>query len=255
MVREPLLWAVRAVSMCALHHRQLETRCWNCGRTPHILTGRSRSGHCGHCQAWLGSNDPGPPGDEETAPEEAYELWVAREIGGFLRAAPFVSHAMSAAILRANLRTCSQHLFRKGARGRSFAKIIGASASQVVGWLINGYLVKLAPLMRISYRLGIPILDLLSCPPEVFRPDWSVVEENLRRAAGDAGPTTSRRVMAIPNSPDPMPLTAVLQITGYNSSVTSVIRTRRSIANLWSNIVRPEERPGRSACGKLVVRP
>jgi len=217
MVREPLLWVLRAVSMCTLHRRQLETRCWNCGRTPHVLTGRSRSGHCGHCQAWLGSNDPGPSGDEQTAPEEAYELWVAREIGGLLRAAPCVSHAMSAEILRANLRACSQHLFRKGARGRSLARIVGASASQVVGWLINGYLVKLGPLMRISYRLGIPALDLLSCPSEVFSPDWSLVEENLRRTAGDASPMNPKRVIAIPDSPHPMPLTVVLQITGYNS--------------------------------------
>jgi hypothetical protein len=216
MVREPLLWVLRAVSMCTLHRRQLETRCRNCGRTPHVLTGRSRSGHCAHCQAWLGSNDPGPPDDEQTTPEEVYELWVAREIGEFLRAAPRVSHAMSSEILRANLRTCSQHLFRKGARGRSFARIVGASGSQVVGWLINGYLFKLAPLMRISYRLGIPALDLLSCPPEVFSPDWLLVEENLLRTAGDARPTNSKRVIAIPDSPEPMPLTAVLQITGYN---------------------------------------
>jgi len=128
-----------------------------------------------------------------------------------------VSHAMSAEIRRANLRTCSQHLFRKGARGRSFARIVGASAPQVTGWLTRGYLVKLAPLMRISYRLGIPALDPLSCPPEVFSPDWSSVEENLCRTAGEASPTNSKRVIAIPESPDPMPLTAVLQITGYNS--------------------------------------
>ena len=30
-VRELLLWALRPVSMCAVHQRQLETRCWNCG--------------------------------------------------------------------------------------------------------------------------------------------------------------------------------------------------------------------------------
>jgi len=78
MVREPLLWVLRAVSMCAVHCTQLETRCWNCGRTPHVLTGRSQSGHCGHCQAWLGSNDPSPPGEKQAAPQEAYDLWVAR---------------------------------------------------------------------------------------------------------------------------------------------------------------------------------
>jgi TniQ len=216
MVREPLLWVLRTVKVCAPHRRQLETRCRNCGRTPHVLTGTSRSGYCGHCQAWLGSNEPGPPTNEQTAAQEAYELWVAREIGGFLRAAPSVANAMSAEIIRANLRTCSQHLFRKGAKGRSFATIVGAPSSQVVGWLSNAHLVKLAPLMRISYRLGIPALDLLSSP-ELFSPDWSLVEENLSRAADDAGSTTSRRVIAIPNSPDPMPLMAVLQTTGYKS--------------------------------------
>jgi hypothetical protein len=43
------------------------------------------------------------------------------------------------------------------------------------------------------------------------------VEENLRRTGGDASPTNSKGAMAIPDSPDPIPLTAVLQITGYNS--------------------------------------
>ena len=217
MVREPLLWVLRTVSVCTLHRRQLETRCRNSGRTPHVLTGTSRSGHCGHCQAWLGSNEPGPPSNEHAAAQEAYELWVAREIGGFLGAAPSAANAMNAEILRANLRTCSQHVFRKGAKGRSFATVVGAPSSQVVGWLSNAHLVKLAPLMRISYRLGIPAIDLLSSPPELFSPDWSLVEERWSRAADDAGSTTSRRVIAIPNSLDPMPLMAVLQTTSYKS--------------------------------------
>lgn len=215
-VREPLLWAVRPVSMCALHRRQLTTRCWSCGRTPHVLTARSRSGHCGHCQAWLGSNESGLHGEGETDPQQTYDLWATREIGGLLRVAPFVSHAMSAETLRANLRTCSEHLSRKGPKGRSFAGIVGASGPQVVGWLTKGYLVKLAPLMRISYRLGIPVLDLLCCPPEIFGPDWSLVEQNLR-TAGETGSTSSRPVMAIPDSCDPMPLTVVLEKSGYNS--------------------------------------
>jgi hypothetical protein len=216
IVREPLLWVLRTVKVCALHRRELETRCRNCGRTPHVLAGTSLSGHCGHCQAWLGSNEPDPAIDEHTAQQEPYEMWVAREIGQFLRAAPSVSHAMNAEILHANLRTCCQRLFRRGAKGRSFATILGAPSSQVVGWLCNGHLVKLAPLMRISYRLGIPATDLLSCPPELFSPDWSGVEENLCRVSGDAGRTTSRRII-IPNSTDAMPLAAVLKLTGYNS--------------------------------------
>ena len=217
VLREPLLWLLRPVSLCALHHRPLETRCWKCGRTPHVLTGRSRSGRCGHCQVWLGSNQPKLPGNGEAAPQQTYDFWAAREIGQFLRIAPSASDTLKAEILRANLHTCSEHLFRKGRRGRSFAAIVGASALQVGRWFNKGFLVKLPRLLRISYRLGIPMLDLLSSPPEAFRPDWSLVEENLRRTAGEASLTNSRRVIAIPDSCGPIPLTVVLQITGYDS--------------------------------------
>jgi hypothetical protein len=43
------------------------------------------------------------------------------------------------------------------------------------------------------------------------------VQENLRRTAGDAGPASSRRVMAIPECSDPVPLTVVLEKSGYKS--------------------------------------
>jgi hypothetical protein len=91
---------------------------------------------------------------------------VTREIGELLRVAPFMLPPPSKEVLRANLR--NQQPAPKGAGKRSLAGIVNASSLQVSRWFTKGYLVKLASLTRISYRLGIPVLDLSRCPPEVF---------------------------------------------------------------------------------------
>lgn len=54
IVYEPLIWSLRAVSVCRKHHRFLIELCPSCTRTNLLIDRRSSSGFCSHCNAWLG---------------------------------------------------------------------------------------------------------------------------------------------------------------------------------------------------------
>jgi len=222
--REPLLWAFWPVSVCALHRRPLETQCHQCGQTLHTLSARMRPGYCCHCQAWLGSSETASHSAPEANGEQTYGFWVSSEIGDFLRVAPSLSHMLSPETLCENLNVCRKRLAR---RGRTFAGIAEVSDSQMFGWFRKGYLVKLTSLMRISYRCGIPILDLLTCPPDAFQPDWLRIEENLNRTATNRR-TPPSQCLTSPWDVHPLPLWKALEISGYKS-ITQLRRRNRQL--------------------------
>ncbi len=201
-----------------------------------------RPGYCCHCQAWLGSDKSASQRAAETNEEQTYGFWVSSELGSFLRMAP--SLTLSPGTLCENLNTCRKRLAR---RGRTFASIAEVPDSQMFGWLHKGYLVKLTPLMRISYRLGIPILDLITCPPDAFRPDWFRVEENLNRTAIKR--KTPTQYLATPSDVRPLPLSMALEISSYKS----ITQLRRRNPQLHRELV-IQHRETRDAVWKEKLR-
>jgi transcriptional regulator with XRE-family HTH domain len=90
VVYDPLLWAVAAVTACPRHRRRLRLQCEGCRRPLPTLASRSRSGHCPHCDRWLGTPPEGPLGldDALEAAELACQMGVVDAIGAMIAAAP-----------------------------------------------------------------------------------------------------------------------------------------------------------------------
>ncbi|MGG1880370.1 helix-turn-helix domain-containing protein [Paenibacillus cisolokensis] len=53
-VYEPLIWLIKAVSVCRKHNTLLVERCPNCSRRNLVMDRRSSPGFCSHCNTWLG---------------------------------------------------------------------------------------------------------------------------------------------------------------------------------------------------------
>lgn len=101
-VYEPLLWALRSVSVCPRHQQPLDQLCPHCGRGQYTFSANSRPGYCSRCRTWLGERFD-PTDSAIVDPLLTEQVWTAEAVGEILAASP---RAPDAAIARRNLRTC-----------------------------------------------------------------------------------------------------------------------------------------------------
>lgn len=145
-VYERLLWAFQIVTVCPEHRCPLETVCRSCGRTPYVLSPRSRPGYCSHCQCWLGR-------DPETADQSLAEpLRIAEMVGELLSAAAGLPAGFSLDQFRENTRMLARKgQFRGDLRSRN-----------VRGWMNRGCAPRLDSLALLSRSQKVSILQLLT---------------------------------------------------------------------------------------------
>jgi len=162
-VREPLLWSIAVVVVCPTHGRVLETRCPSCGHEQTPLSTRCRTGFCGSCHRWLGLATESAPGEgsqfaEVTPGQHGWNLWVAREIGRLIAAAPTLTLEPTRASLVAHVRahTAAQ------AKGSHDALTVPSNEHALESWLRHARLISLSTLLRVSRRLDTTPLHLLT---------------------------------------------------------------------------------------------
>jgi len=184
-IYDPLLWAIKPVSMCPVHRRSLLETCPHCKRETRALTARSRVGCCARCRQWLGDDG----GRMEAAGQELlHQIWVAENVGTLLAWAPSSVHLPGAAALRANLRAAIDDL----AEGNesALARTIGMDVTDSKSWITRHGTPRLDSLLQVCWRLGVPLLRFLTERLEAGDPDW----EHARAAVKRAGRSTSKRL-------------------------------------------------------------
>lgn len=79
-IYEPLLWCIKAIKICPVHHEPLVSNCPYCGSSSLVLAPRTLPGYCAHCERWLGysTNSPQAPENIED------QIWVTQELGELL---------------------------------------------------------------------------------------------------------------------------------------------------------------------------
>jgi hypothetical protein len=154
-VYEPLLWAMGEVSACSVHHSLLEDRCPHCGRQQHVISAKSRPGHCCRCRRWLGRKSVPDMSNEGRA-----KVMAASSIGELLSAASKLVHAPSREHFVQNLRFCIEDL-AAGNMSR-FAVATGVSFDAMFDWFTPGRLVRLNLLSRVCALVGVSPLRFFS---------------------------------------------------------------------------------------------
>jgi DNA-binding XRE family transcriptional regulator len=160
VVYEPLLWAVRAVTVCQRHGRSLRTICGRCGQPSHALASRSRPGHCPACGAWLG--EPANVGclDEgQVAGEAGRLLWAAGEVGELLAVAPKLERLPSRGDV---LKSSSEHVREYLGSLPALSKLAGVNKTTLWQWSKGKYLPQLESLLKLCYCFEIPLLDFVT---------------------------------------------------------------------------------------------
>jgi hypothetical protein len=177
-IYEPLLWMVARVSICPLHQQILTTICPHCQREPHVLSCRSRPGHCSRCGGWLGSLT-----DERSnvggATDWNQERSIAETVAALLARAPTLEHPPSVELVKINLRACMAEL--AGGNESLFLRAAGLGAKTLPEWLSGHLLPRLDSLLTVCVRLGIPLLRFITEPLSFAAGDWEHAREVVAR--------------------------------------------------------------------------
>jgi hypothetical protein len=159
-VYSPLLWVIRAVTVCPAHSTSLVDRCPHCHSQFVSLRVNARPGYCSICSHWLGSS---PHKDKYSADE--YSLWAARSVGQVLAAMPELQLIQPHVELTANLQRCLRQ--SEGATRQSLAALAGAAPCAFLGWVSRRIKPTLAHLCRLTFELKLPLLMLFKgVPPQ-----------------------------------------------------------------------------------------
>lgn len=164
-IYNPLLWALRLVTVCPVHLCPLVDRCPHCQSYLAPLSARARPGYCSACFEWLGGAAPQLPaqGLPEAGP---YARWAATSIGQVLAALPSLQPHLLPAVLEANLLGCLTQT--EGVTRESLSVLAGASPTTFGAWLSGRVKPSLDQLCRLCYQLKLPPVQLFHGVP----PDW-----------------------------------------------------------------------------------
>ncbi len=167
-IYEPLLWALRGVTVCPYHQCPLRLLCQHCQRLIGPLDSRSRSGYCSRCEQSLVPTAVAlKSGATAISNDElVWATWVANALGDLLAAGPQLPRTPTREHLAQTIRLCID----RAASGNpsAFARLLHVGRGDVNRWHRGKALPRLNVLLNIAYRLGTFLPDFLSgCPASV----------------------------------------------------------------------------------------
>jgi AraC-like DNA-binding protein len=215
-IYDPLLWTLEAIAVCPLHKTFLTTSCPNC--EAHLLhfASRSRPGFCYHCKGWLGlsSNAVSSKMLLRSGEDMSWQLWKAETIGTLLANASTVKVPTREEVAR-SLRYCIDN-FSWGRVSR-FASQFEVPSKRVQGWLNCERIPVLETLLKLTYKMNIPLLTFLCGSFEK--------EGNTTKKSGEAKPRSGYKLThdevrkllegAVSSGP-PEPLQEFVRFTGWS---------------------------------------
>jgi transcriptional regulator with XRE-family HTH domain/AcrR family transcriptional regulator len=161
---EPLIWAIKAISICPIHYERLSQICPHCNRSVPILSVFSRVGYCSRCRRWLGTSAITTETEKSDVQsvsdsELTQQLPIIHSISELLSRAPSLASLPSNQSFIANL----TKYIEKHARNNInlFSDLVEIWSGTIRRLLLGKVKPRLEMLWRICSRLNISLLDLL----------------------------------------------------------------------------------------------
>lgn len=204
-IYSPLLWSIRAVTVCPAHPTLLTDRCPHCHLQFASLRANSRPGYCSVCSQWLGTL--GMPLPKGSADEREYNLWVSTNVGQVLAIMPELQRIQASVALRGNLQRCLNQV--DGATKEALATLANADPCAFLRWLSGRGKPTLDHLCRLSYQLEIRLAMLFTGVPGEWRgPERLRQQNDFRKDRSVIASTELRRSLAAALSEKPPPSVA-----------------------------------------------
>ena len=160
-IYEPLLWALRAVTVCPYHRCLLRQLCPHCERVIGPLDYRSRSGYCSRCGQWLVPTSTGSGAACATLSSNQlmWATWVASTFGELLSIAPHIACPPTREQLAETIGLCIRRI--SGGNASEFARLMQVGRGDVGKWQRGKALPRLSLLLNIAYRLEASLPEFL----------------------------------------------------------------------------------------------
>lgn len=241
---DPLLWCIKAASICSKHLRLLEDRCPACRRRSRPLANGYIVGHCPGCRSWLGTSGKVRPIREPDRVSDPFLMWSSSQIGTLLAAVPEMQGNLHRQPLQDVLRYTLE-LIPLGQQETLFSAL-RITRRSLNTWARGEVHPRLAGLCRLSFSLQLPLLDLIS--GELTRIDLEKSFQALCEGTSASMPTsrsTGRKdavdlpyektlelVIQAPKEIPPPTVHALALRLGYVSATTLQRRHPRECDNL-----------------------
>lgn len=219
IIYEPLLWAIGLVTRCPRHDSPLLEHCPHCGRQSRPLTVYSRPGHCAQCQVWLGSPvaEMAPETRPRVTPALDLELWRAQAIGDLLAMSPSLPETSLHTILLTNLQACVDAVADGNVDALADACQVSRAAFR--SHLCGRGVPTIAILVRLGFRLGVPLTTFLQSPTLEATRQWERAQHVVpreRRGHAYRSAEDVRRVLLQATQEQPVPsLSEIAKRVGY----------------------------------------
>lgn len=233
-VYSPLLWAIRAVTVCPAHSTLLTDHCPHCHLQFASLRAHSRPGYCSVCSQWLGTL--GMPLPKGSADEREYDLWVSTTVGQVLAILPELRRIQASVALRVNLQRCLNQM--EGATKEALATLADAGPCAFLGWVSGRFKPTLDHLCGLSYQLELPLAILFKGVPAEWRgPERLRQQNDFRKDRSVIASAELRRSLAATLSEKPPPSVAeIARRLKFRRTATLWVREPdlcRQIAARW----------------------
>ncbi len=152
---EPLIWALKFISVCPVHQCRLLSFCAVCKRTQPLLTRTTRPGYCAICKSplWKETN-----ADEVRAKIDDYDNWVLKNIMALLAQTPLLKHILLQKIVMDNLTA----YIRSFPDASSFASASGIPHCTATRWVRGESFSSFYHLLQICYVTETPLMKLFN---------------------------------------------------------------------------------------------
>jgi AraC-like DNA-binding protein len=191
---EPLLWNVKAVTRCPLHHQDLLDRCpqQECHRLIPLVAGLSSPDHCPSCGSSLAI-----PVAMETAKESCadgqdgdIQQWIANAAAVLLSAAPSLSNAPSRDRVAAGITAYISHTV--SGSDDVLARKLGIHKTMLMSWQRGLHLPRFSTLLSMCFHMDVSPLLFLTGDVESFFLTQSPVRVNsILKASQVSGPVNT----------------------------------------------------------------
>ncbi len=163
VIYSPLLWALKAVKICPIHHQLLDSKCPHCDQEFLPLWSNSLPGFCLKCGGWLGIN-PSIDYKQKCLSKEVgdlkQEIWIAQTLGELIGKAPDFPSPPSREVIKTML-WAYVNQYTQG-NVSAFGRWLGAPSHQIFHWCSGVTIPNLDKLLSICYILETTLVDFLS---------------------------------------------------------------------------------------------
>jgi hypothetical protein len=164
---EPLIWHIRAVTVCPRHQKPLVKVCpYNdCHAAMPPLSTNSRVGYCPKCSRWLGTLRCAEEGSSNKE-ELNWQIWVSEVVGQLLEHNTNLSTAPQLVKIPYLITSYLEHVAFKSMY--VFEKEIQLSRTTISAWQKCENKPQLESLLRLCYCCEVSLYELFTLPAEIF---------------------------------------------------------------------------------------